>query len=331
MRGIAAAALVLLGAAAPAAAAERCALELILAVDVSGSIDDREFALQMEGMASAFEDPRLVEAVEAQKGGVLVTLTEWSGASRQRQVTAWHLLTDVDSMVAFAGAVRQSGRDWRNYSTAIGEALYHAMKVGETAPQECRRRVIDVSGDGVNNEGRAPRAIADALAAIGYTVNGLVIRGDMPDPVRHYEINVLAGPRAFIEIAAGFEDYPEAIRRKLLREIEERALVSELESRLDRGLKSGLDSGSRGGASRGRAAESSVVDFPADSGVLERIEPAVILRDGLVRDHRAGGAGRHRGAAGQEETGQQHGQNIEARNLHGTFLKNAAPRDHGAR
>jgi Ca-activated chloride channel homolog len=213
-------------AAVPAAACA-CALELILAVDVSGSIDDREFALQMEGMASAFEDPALIEAVQVQEGGILVTLTQWSGASRQRQVTGWHQLDGPASMAAFARAIRESGRDWRNYSTAIGEALHHALRVGQTVPDRCRRQVVDVSGDGVNNEGRAPRAVADALAAIGYTVNGLVIRGDMPDPVKHYEMNVLAGPRAFLEIAASFADYPEAIRRKLLREIEERALVSQ--------------------------------------------------------------------------------------------------------
>lgn len=221
------AALALTLAAAPAAA-RPCALELILAVDVSGSIDDREFALQMEGLASAFEDPALIDAVEVQEGGVIVTMTQWSGASRQRQVTEWHQLDGAASMAAFARAVRESGRDWRNYSTAIGEALYHALRVGGTAPATCRRRVVDVSGDGVNNEGRAPRAVADALAAMGYTVNGLVIRGDTPDPVKHYEVNVLAGPRAFLEIAASFDDYPEAIRRKLLREVEERALVSEL-------------------------------------------------------------------------------------------------------
>jgi hypothetical protein len=219
----------LLLALAPAPA-PGCALELILAVDVSGSIDDGEFALQMEGMASAFEDPALVQAVEVQEGGVLVTLTQWSGASRQRQVTDWHRLDGAASMADFARAIRQSGRDWRNYSTAIGEALHHALRVGATAPLTCRRRVVDVSGDGVNNEGRAPRAMADALAAMGYTVNGLVIRGDTPDPVKHYEINVLAGPRAFLEIAASFGDYPEAIRRKLLREIEERALVSQAAS-----------------------------------------------------------------------------------------------------
>ena len=229
--GLATALAVALTVAAAPGPAPGCALELILAVDVSGSIDDREFALQMEGMASAFEDPALIEAVEVQEGGVLVTLTQWSGASRQRQVTDWHQLDGAASMAVFAGAVRESGRDWRNYSTAIGEALHHALRVGGTAPGTCRRRVVDVSGDGVNNEGRAPRAMADALAAMGYTVNGLVIRGDTPDPVKHYEVNVLAGPRAFLEIAADFEDYPEAIRRKLLREVEERALISQAASR----------------------------------------------------------------------------------------------------
>lgn len=221
------AALLALALGAGQAVAQTCALELILAVDVSGSVDEREFALQTEGMAAAFEDQRVIEAVQAQQDGVLVTLTQWSGASRQRQVTGWHLLEDAASMAAFADAIRAGGRAWRNYSTAIGEALYHALKVGETAPQQCRRRVIDVSGDGVNNEGRSPRVMADALAAIGYTVNALVIRGDTPDPVRHYAVTVLAGARSFVETADSFGDYPEAIRRKLLREIEERALVSQ--------------------------------------------------------------------------------------------------------
>lgn len=206
-----------------------CALELILAVDISGSIDQNEFALQTEGMAAAFETPELAEAIIHQDGGIYVTLTQWSGATRQRQVTAWHHLTDPTSMADFANAIRKGGRNWRNYSTAIGEALFHAMKTGETAPVECKRRVVDVSGDGVSNEGRAPRAMADALAALGYTVNGLVIRGDSPDPVKYYEINVLSGPQSFLEIAEDFEDYPRAILRKLLKEIEQQALISQAE------------------------------------------------------------------------------------------------------
>lgn len=203
-----------------------CALELILAVDISGSIDQNEFALQTEGMAAAFETPELAEAIVHQDGGIYVTLTQWSGATRQRQVTDWHHLTGPESMATFAKAIRQGGRNWRNYSTAIGEALFHAMKVGESAPVECKRRVVDMSGDGVSNEGRAPRAMADALAALGYTVNGLVIRGDSPDPVKYYEINVLSGPQSFLEIAENFEDYPRAILRKLLKEIEQQALIS---------------------------------------------------------------------------------------------------------
>lgn len=207
--------------------ATACALELILAVDVSGSIDQKEFALQTEGMAAAFEDPKLAEAIIHQEGGVYTTLTQWSGATRQRQVTGWHHLTGPKSMAEFATAIRRGGRDWRNYSTAVGEALFHAMKVGETVPEKCKRRVVDLSGDGVSNEGRAPRAMADALSALGYTVNGLVIRGDSPDPVKFYERHVLSGPRAFLEIAEDFEDYPRAILRKLLKEVDQQALVSD--------------------------------------------------------------------------------------------------------
>ncbi|MEM1159795.1 MAG: DUF1194 domain-containing protein [Pseudomonadota bacterium] len=209
------------------AGAAACALELILAVDVSGSIDAEEFALQNEGTASAFENPELIEAVIHQEGGIYVTMTQWSGATRQRQITHWHHLTTIESMAAFATAIRRAGRNWRNYSTAIGEALYHAHRIGKTVPQQCDRRVIDVSGDGVNNEGRAPRAIADSLVASGYVINALVIRGDTPDPVRYYETNVVAGDLSFLEIAEGFEDYPRAILRKLLREVENRALISD--------------------------------------------------------------------------------------------------------
>lgn len=208
-------------------AALGCALELIMAVDVSGSVDEREFTLQTEGMAAAFEHPSMIRAIEAQEGGVLATVTQWSGRQRHKQVTGWFLMEGPADMAAFATAIRQSGRDWRNYSTAVGEALIHAGEVGATAPHACKRKVIDVSGDGVSNEGAAPRPIANQLAAQGYTINGLVIRGDSPDPVAFYEREVLAGERSFIEVARNFDDYPRAILKKLLREIEDYALVSD--------------------------------------------------------------------------------------------------------
>lgn len=211
----------------PPAHAAPCALELILAIDVSGSIDSGEFDLQTDGLADAFEHPSLIAAVEALEGGALVTVTHWSGTHRNRQMTAWHRVTDAGSMAVFAAATRAAGRAWRNYSTAIGEALAHAAAVSGTAPQECRRRVIDVSGDGVSNEGRAPSEISRRLALEGYTVNGLVIRGAEPDPVAHYRAEVIAGPGAFVEVARDFTDYPRAILRKLLREIDQPLILSE--------------------------------------------------------------------------------------------------------
>lgn len=224
LRGGAAAGLVALMAAP--AAAQDCAIELILAVDVSGSIDGEEWRLQSGGLASAFEDPAVADAIERMEGGLLVTYTQWSGTSRQKQVVPWYHVTDAPSAQAFAEQVRGAGRVWRNFSTAVGDALAHARAVSATAPRHCRRRVVDMSGDGVSNEGRHPIATSRAMAAEGYQINALVIRGATPDPVPHYE-NVIGGPGAFIEIANGFEDYPRAIRRKILREIDQNLLVSE--------------------------------------------------------------------------------------------------------
>jgi Ca-activated chloride channel family protein len=210
----------------PPLPAAPCALELILAIDVSGSIDSNEFDLQSSGLASAFEDPSLITAIEALEGGALVTVTQWSGKSRSDQVTAWHRLTDARSMAALAAEIRAAGRVWRNFSTAIGEALIHAAEVSATAPETCKRRVIDVSGDGVSNEGTAPSEVSRLLAAKGYIINGLVIRGAQPDPVAHYRAEVIAGPGAFVEVARDFTDYPRAILRKLLREIDQPMILS---------------------------------------------------------------------------------------------------------
>ena len=226
--GVRAAALALGLLPAPASAGA-CALELILAVDVSGSIDSREFDLQTNGLADAFENPSLIAAIGELEGGVLVTMTHWSGSTRHRQMTGWHRLSDGASMAAFAAEARAAARAWRNYSTAIGEALVHAAEVSASAPETCQRRVIDVSGDGVSNEGRAPSTVSGALAAQGYTINGLVIRGADPDPVAHFRAQVLAGPGAFVETAANFTDYPRAILRKLLREIDQPMILSDAE------------------------------------------------------------------------------------------------------
>ena len=204
-----------------------CGLELILAIDVSGSVDEKEFDIQAGGLAAAFETDAVAAAIAAVPGGLLATVTHWSGVSRQRQMVGWYRLTDRASLASFASEIRATPRAWRNFSTAIGEALLHAREIGTEAPDTCDRRVIDVSGDGVSNEGRRPRAIGEAIAAEGYTINGLVIRGADPDPVAEYEGNVIAGPGAFVEIADTFDEYPAAILKKLLREIDEPMIVSD--------------------------------------------------------------------------------------------------------
>lgn len=198
----------------------KCALELILAIDVSGSISPAEYRIQMDGLADAFRNPQIHAAMRALDGDVMATVTHWSGTSRQQQAINWTRLDDDGAARRFAERIQEAPRAFRNFSTAIGEALAHAGQMSAGNPESCARRVVDVSGDGVNNEGRATAPERNRLVAAGWTINGLVIRGSDPDPVSHYRSVVIGGAGAFLEIAESFDDYPRAIIRKLLREID---------------------------------------------------------------------------------------------------------------
>ncbi|MEO0679219.1 MAG: DUF1194 domain-containing protein [Pseudomonadota bacterium] len=206
--------------AAPAAPARAdCALALILALDVSGSVDPREWTLQAGGLAAAFRTEDLQEVIGALDGDLLIAVTQWTGASRQEVTIPFQRLSDRGSVLAFADAVDAMPRRWRHFSTALGEALVHAVELGRDAPPDCRRKVIDVSGDGESNEGVLPMVARRQADAEGWTVNGLAIAGAFPPVDRHYRDHVVVGPLAFVEVADGFDDYPRAILRKLLREI----------------------------------------------------------------------------------------------------------------
>ncbi len=217
--GFAAALAALLLLPARAGPSEECGLELVLAMDVSRSIVNAEYELQMSGLAAAFRDPRVMEATSWIPGGVMATVTQWSGPESQAQTVPWTRLTDAASMQAFAEAIARQDRAFFAAYTAVGEALVHANSVSATNPVRCARRVIDVSGDGASNRGQPPRPVAEALAVNGVTVNGLAIRGAWPDPAEFYQRNVVRGDGAFLEIAESFQDYAVAIRRKLLREL----------------------------------------------------------------------------------------------------------------
>ncbi|KII14448.1 MULTISPECIES: DUF1194 domain-containing protein [Phaeobacter] len=196
--------------------ARACDLALVLAVDVSGSVDVEEYRTQMEGLAAALQDGVVAEAlVRAQ---ARIALIQWSGSGRQEVTISWRHASDFRSLDQLAADIAAAPRPWRNYATGIGEALQLAIEQFQTVPG-CRRRVIDVSGDGLSNEGVEPAAVRGALGAAGVTVNALAIEESEPDLTAYFFEQVIFGADAFVQTAAGFEDYPQAIRKKLLREV----------------------------------------------------------------------------------------------------------------
>jgi hypothetical protein len=211
----------LLVAASPAAKAEAVDIELVLAVDVSISVDGSELDLQREGYAAAFRDPDVIAAIAANAGGVAVSIVQWAGEGQQRTAVDWTLLTDGDSSLRFADAVDVAlGVDPElQGKTAIGDALYFGLKALDANGFDGLRRKIDLSGDGHANEGFKPEPVRDYAALSGVTVNGLAIVNDEPYLADYFRAHLIGGPGAFVMVAADYQDFVEAIRRKLLREL----------------------------------------------------------------------------------------------------------------
>lgn len=205
---------------APAIGQEAVALELVLAVDASGSVDAREFDLQKEGLATAFRDPEVIAALEAfAPTGIAVALMQWSGRHQQIMAVDWTRVSDVRSARAFADGIAATGR-WLLGETAVADALAFGVELLERNRFEGARRTIDISGDGPTNSGGDPDPVRDAAAAAGITINGLAIVNEVPTLDIYYAEHVIGGPDAFLLVAKDYEDFVEAIRQKLLREIE---------------------------------------------------------------------------------------------------------------
>jgi hypothetical protein len=205
---------------AAAAPSERVDIDLVLAVDSSSSVDGEEFALQMEGIAHAFRDPTLIAAIE---GGthhaIAVTLIEWSNAAWQRENIGWTVIRDAASAQAFADQVATAPRLIYGGATSISGALQFALRQLPAAPP-AERAVIDLSGDGASNQGAPVADARQAALAAGITINGLAIVNEEPDLETYYRTEVIGGPGAFAIAAKDYEDFAQAILRKLLREIE---------------------------------------------------------------------------------------------------------------
>ncbi len=192
-----------------------CDLALVLAVDVSGSVDHAEYRIQMDGLAAALRDGIVVDALVDQQAEV--SLIQWSGSSRQRQTVPWTKVETAQDALRLADEIAQNPRAWRNYSTAIGEAIGLSIETFSQVPQ-CRRKVIDVSGDGQSNEGAAPSVHRGTMDRLEIIVNALAIETEEDDLTAYFYENLIHGEGAFVITANGFEDYPEQIRRKLQRE-----------------------------------------------------------------------------------------------------------------
>lgn len=207
--------LVLAATPAPASA---CSLSLVLAMDASSSVDHLEHDLQLNGLANALSDPEVVQAIEA-VGGIWIMSFEWSGQRQHFLQFGWRYLENATDAEKAADELRSSHRGFIGFPTAIGYALgYAAVQMGR-APANCARKVIDVAGDGINNDGFPPASAYKAFDFEGVTVNGLVIADKDTTTIDYYREHVISGPGAFIEVAADYQDYARAMKRKLIREI----------------------------------------------------------------------------------------------------------------
>jgi hypothetical protein len=209
-----------LAAAVPAASQTAADLQLVLAVDASGSVDQYRFDLQKRGYVAAFRHPRVLEAIRSGPNqAIAVTMLQWTGPMMQVPVVGWSRVGDVETAGAFAAAVERVPRQLFGGGTSISGAIDYAATLFPKSPFRAARRVIDVSGDGSNNRGRAVTNARDEAVAAGIGINGLPILALEPDLDRYYYDSVIGGPGAFVVAAKDFETFGEAILKKLITEI----------------------------------------------------------------------------------------------------------------
>jgi len=227
------AAIVTCGVLLPVAAraADDVDLLLVLAADVSRSIDDTKFQLQRNGYAAAISDPRVLDTIRSGRNGRIgATFVEWSGVGAQHVVIDWTEIGDAATAKEFGDQLIEAPRSFAG-RTSISGGIEFALARLAAAPFNCVRRTIDVSGDGTNNDGRAVTELRDQAVAAGVTVNGLVILSENPLPWNpehtnppggldnYYRNNVIGGPGAFVMVAQNFNSFGRAIIAKMIAEV----------------------------------------------------------------------------------------------------------------
>jgi hypothetical protein len=214
-----------------AARAQNTDLLLVLAADVSRSIDQGEFELQRKGYAAALSDPRVLAAIRGgTNGSIAVCFVEWSGAGEQLVVADWTVIRDGEDAGGLSAAILAAPRSFIG-RTSISGAIDFAMVRLAAAKPHSTRRVIDISGDGTNNSGRPSTEARDQAIAEGVTINGLAIINDRPNPgyafhtqppgglPEWYRQHVIGGPGAFLHVIEDFRSFADAMSNKLVSEI----------------------------------------------------------------------------------------------------------------
>jgi len=213
------------------ARAQNTDLLLVLAADVSRSIDESEFVLQRKGYAAALSDPRVLAAIRGgTNGAIVVCFVEWSGAGEQMVVADWTVIHDDEDAGGLSAAILAAPRSFIG-RTSISGAIDFAMERFAAAKPHSNRRIIDISGDGTNNSGRPITEARDQALAEGVTINGLAIINDKPNPgyafhtqppgglPEWYRQNVIGGPGAFLHVVEDFRSFADAMTNKLVSEI----------------------------------------------------------------------------------------------------------------
>jgi hypothetical protein len=233
MRPLACLLSLLLVAALPAQAQDRKEIDLALAlaIDISGSIDPEEAQLQRQGYVEAFRDPVIVRAIlGGPNGRIAVTYYEWSDSWMQKLLIDWTLLDSEASIAAFAQRLADTPISIAR-RTSISGAIRYAIPLFGRSPYQSTRKVLDISGDGSNNDGALVTDMRYEALKERIAINGLPIMNDRPNPFgfpnetdldQYYLHCVTGGPRSFVEVARSFEDFPRAVRKKLLQEVADR-------------------------------------------------------------------------------------------------------------
>jgi len=195
-------------------------LQLVLAVDASGSVNQRRFELQKQGYAAAFRNPRVISAIHSGLSqAIAVTMIQWTGPRLQIHVVPWMVVKDEASAEALAAAIVEAPRQLFGGGTSISGAIDYSRLILAQSPFTATRRTIDVSGDGANNVGRPAALARDEAVRDGITINGLPILSVEPDLDAYYFDNVVGGPGAVMVPAENYESFAEAILKKLIIEI----------------------------------------------------------------------------------------------------------------